>query len=383
MTSVTQWTGYEAKLLRAAQRLSLRDFAAHLGVAARTVSNWEKLGKDTVPQPHMQAILDTALDRSSEDAKFRFGLMLHEDQEDDMKRRELLAGISVSLVGDMPVGRLGLSDAKRLQSIADRFNSLDQQFGGDTLWQAAYALTREGLRMLGYCTYNETVGQHLMRAIGRVQMRAGWLAFDAGRHDVARHCYNETLTLARQTNDTMLTTMAFSNLGFQANKLRRPREALRFADAAQSSARGALVEIVPALRKITASGMMGDASGADKAIAVARNVFDRDAGKPTDTWCSFVTLGELDGVEAACQANLGRQQRAVKLLKQAIKNLDDSFTRNRALYQVRLARALLDCDERDGAAEVAKDVQDSLNNGVSSGRVRSGLDAVLSRLGYK
>jgi len=38
MTTVDRWTGREAKLLREALRLSIRDFAARLGIGVRTVN---------------------------------------------------------------------------------------------------------------------------------------------------------------------------------------------------------------------------------------------------------------------------------------------------------------------------------------------------------
>ena len=61
MTTVDRWTGREAKLLRQALRLSVRDFAARLGVGVRTVNKWEARQADITPLPHMQEVLDTAL----------------------------------------------------------------------------------------------------------------------------------------------------------------------------------------------------------------------------------------------------------------------------------------------------------------------------------
>jgi transcriptional regulator with XRE-family HTH domain len=78
VTTVHIWTGLEARALREATRLSVRAFAEHLGVAARTVSKWEKLGAATRPHPDTQAILDTALDQAPESAKIRFGALLAE-----------------------------------------------------------------------------------------------------------------------------------------------------------------------------------------------------------------------------------------------------------------------------------------------------------------
>ena len=79
MASVARWTGREAKALRHALRLSIRDFAASLGIGVRTVTKWEALGADTTPRPHMQAVLDTTLTQADADAKLRFELLLMED----------------------------------------------------------------------------------------------------------------------------------------------------------------------------------------------------------------------------------------------------------------------------------------------------------------
>ena len=72
MTTVDRWTGREAKLLREALRLSIRDFAARLGIGVRTVNKWEARQADITPLPHMQEVLDTALARASDEAKTRF-----------------------------------------------------------------------------------------------------------------------------------------------------------------------------------------------------------------------------------------------------------------------------------------------------------------------
>ncbi|KAB1907384.1 helix-turn-helix domain-containing protein [Micromonospora sp. AMSO1212t] len=72
MTTVQKWTGRETRMLRHALRMSIRDFAEHLGVSERTVSKWEA-GRDAVqPRPEMQAALDTALVRASDEAVARF-----------------------------------------------------------------------------------------------------------------------------------------------------------------------------------------------------------------------------------------------------------------------------------------------------------------------
>lgn len=77
MPTVQQWTGHEAALLHRALRLSVRAFAARLGVAQRTVLKWEALGSSTEPRPDTQAILDTALAQANRAVQARFELLLH------------------------------------------------------------------------------------------------------------------------------------------------------------------------------------------------------------------------------------------------------------------------------------------------------------------
>ncbi|WP_030459487.1 hypothetical protein [Kitasatospora sp. NRRL B-11411] len=76
MAAVSEWTGVEARALRLASRRSVRTFAGDLGVAVRTVTNWERLGAGTRPRPDTQAILDTALGRLDQAGIFRFEAIL-------------------------------------------------------------------------------------------------------------------------------------------------------------------------------------------------------------------------------------------------------------------------------------------------------------------
>ncbi|MGF6882157.1 transcriptional regulator with XRE-family HTH domain [Nocardia sp. GAS34] len=73
---VRQWSGKEARALRDAKRMSIRDFAAHLGVHERLVSKWEAGGVRVHPRPVNQAALDTSLARSDDVVRARFAAML-------------------------------------------------------------------------------------------------------------------------------------------------------------------------------------------------------------------------------------------------------------------------------------------------------------------
>lgn len=73
---VRQWSGKEARALRDAKRMSIREFAAHLGVHERLVSKWEAGGHRVHPRPINQAALDTSLARSDDVVRARFAALI-------------------------------------------------------------------------------------------------------------------------------------------------------------------------------------------------------------------------------------------------------------------------------------------------------------------
>jgi formylglycine-generating enzyme required for sulfatase activity len=56
--------------------MSVREFAARLGVSDRAVSKWEAGAEGYVPRPDSQAMLDTMLGKVSADARARFALII-------------------------------------------------------------------------------------------------------------------------------------------------------------------------------------------------------------------------------------------------------------------------------------------------------------------
>lgn len=76
VATVRQWSGKEVRALREARRMSVREFAEHLGVSDRMVSKWEAGGQAIKPRPMNQAALDTSLERAGADAQARFALQV-------------------------------------------------------------------------------------------------------------------------------------------------------------------------------------------------------------------------------------------------------------------------------------------------------------------
>ncbi len=307
---------------------------------------------------------------------------------DPMRRRTLvtwgLVTTAATGLGVASAGAVGAADIARLQRTEARLQRLGGRHGGENLWQAASASANEGYLMLEARSYGPSVGQQLLMATGRLQVCAGSLAFDAGRHDVARACCTDALALARQAGDPEVEIRALSDLARVSYVLDRPREARRLASAAEQVAASAgelpRLAVIPQFRNAMASALMSDARETDHAITQARRALDRAHDEPVEEWNAFLSPFEIDGCEATCALELGQAARAEALLERVIAGYGSRFTRNRALYRARLARARLDNGAVDGAAEAANVVLDELSGEVASWRVNGELDGVARRL---
>ncbi len=110
-TTVRQWTGREAKALRAALRMTVHEFAGYLGVAARTVAKWDARGSGIQPMSQTQAILDTALAKASGDVQARFAAAVSDslanrtiavDSVSNPGERRVEAGVPTFSSGPIP-----------------------------------------------------------------------------------------------------------------------------------------------------------------------------------------------------------------------------------------------------------------------------------------
>jgi 8-oxo-dGTP diphosphatase len=79
MDVVERWTGRYACLLQSALRLGNEQFAAHLGIAVRTVAAWHS-DASVVPRREMQQLLDTAYEQAPAAARQRFTLLLAKER---------------------------------------------------------------------------------------------------------------------------------------------------------------------------------------------------------------------------------------------------------------------------------------------------------------
>lgn len=374
-----------------------------LNVDPTTVGHWERGRTEPLPykRPKLAKLLGVSGERLEEllaegqaepspsalaepDRK----LMVTEVASDPMKRRTLMkwgvATTAASGLGIEVLGHIGMADVRRLERTTDRLCNLDHRHGGETLWRAGVATAQEAAVMLEQGRYSTSVGQVLLAATGNLHIRTGWLACDAGQHDVARSSFTEALSISRQAGDAEIETRALAGLGFHSNLVGRPREGSRFSGAAEDAVRrlgpSSRMTAVPLLHLAVANARSNDFGGAQAAISRARKALDADRSEEPPPWAAFMSPMEIDAVDATCAVEVGKSARAEQLLEQAIAGYGDGFARNIALYRVRLAAARVQAGAIDGATEAAEDVLDTIAAGLDSWRVRLELGRVMDSL---
>ena len=378
-----RWTGREAGLLRTALRMSLRAFAAHLGVAERTVSKWEKAGARTTPWPETQAILDTALAQASQDAKARFTQFLN-DKTAAVTTRDGTSSQSSwhHLIDRRPPGNYpaaeafavltvdeqqhvaaALADARRYLdgSVVDYFRrQLDDCMMSDGEHGSASTLPA----VLGLMGAVEQCGREVQPAVRRELLSfgacgaefVGWLYRDAGAPAQARFWYDRATEWAQEAGDLPMqgyVLLKKSQMAYDA------RDAVRVFGLAQAAQERPWQLPIRVQAEVTQQEALGMAMVGEPLPAVVRKLDDA-----RQLFAKTTTDGERPGLpgayfsdttlilrNAATFTEAGKPARAAVVFAEVLESSDLS-RRDTGFFQARRAAALALCGEPDEAATV-------------------------------
>ncbi|RTL64501.1 MAG: helix-turn-helix domain-containing protein [Pseudonocardiaceae bacterium] len=154
MTTIERWSGVEVRALREAMRMSLREFAAHLGVSERMISKWEAGRENIRPRPVNQAALDTCLTRSDADTRARFSRLIGTDML-------LTAGEAEAV---KPIGSDHIRHAVDGSLMALVEGSVFQAGPGNTpLWLPSYYIDVYPVSNQEYAQFVAATGHHTPR----------------------------------------------------------------------------------------------------------------------------------------------------------------------------------------------------------------------------
>ena len=385
MQLIESWTAGHADALRSSLRMTNESFAQYLGVAERTVANWRKQ-PEIIPQPRMQEILDTALERAPDRAKAQFANLVGEaEQGKDMAHVESFEIPGGSLLGaSHGASKPEFGDSEYLQSIGSHIReivALDNRFGGVDLVKLSARFFRTLHNQLGAGTYDPRLERDLQSAAAELAEVVGWLAYDAEAHDLARRMNQESLYFSRLAGDKTIELLTLQNSSMHAASQGRPKEALQIARSVLEGDYGLSprLKAMFLMRKARALGQGGDESSLHLFPEI-RNLFLEGVSDRDPLWAWWIDEHELDWQEAMTQRDLGLASRAITQFERSVAATPATEIRGQYIHRAYLLQAQVDNGTWDAAEQTIRQVLPLVAE-VASARTVVLLRNVLSQLG--
>jgi transcriptional regulator with XRE-family HTH domain len=312
-----------------------------------------------------------------------------EGGEEAVQRRDFLrtgsavaiAGVLASVVGAPTTGSTSRELVNDLRRRLARLRKLDEHLGGgDTyhLYAEEAALTGQ---LLQQSTNREPTHNALLALHSEQLQQAGWAAFDAGWHDLAKDHYRESHAAAVEAGDAGLAGNALAFHAYQQIALGEPARSTseRSVRAAQRDDVDEGVKALLFSRAAWTFALEGDANGAATCLGQADDALSRRSNGRTPDYAAWIDENELAIMTGRCWSELRRPLRAVPVLEKALNQYSDVHARDKALYSSWLANSYIDAGEIEQAAEVIRSSLAVMGD-VASVRPRQRLAAVAGRL---
>jgi hypothetical protein len=411
MTTVQHWTGAQTKALRQALRLSVRAFAAHLGVDTRTVTKWEARGNTITLLPDTQALLDTSLARAHEDVKTRFTQTLnsneqqqHTNQTQPIERatshttipaddvmptaaRQASAAQPVSLAtGDWGWASDPPSIAT-MRAMSESFQVADRKLGGGLLYHsvARYIKLEVSPNLLD--PPHDCSSSELFSAAASLTEVAGWMAHDGGSDDKSQRHFIQAYHLTVAAENPVLSANVCASLSHLAVQHGQAEDAARISAAGlarvtQGESEGT-EQLMAKLYAMCAraAAMQKRAKECHLALDAAHDTLRNCRGPARAGWIAGFDEASLASESALCFYSLGALDEAENEARKVIElRRTGDRARSRAFRQLTLANVLFKTGAVDEAARIGSEICLAVRS-LTSARVRSGLSRLGKSLG--
>jgi len=214
----------------------------------------------------------------------------------------------------------------------------------------------EGLRGAGK---TEEVERELGRVAGELEQLSGWLAHDSGDQRAARTYYRKALATARRVGDRTLAAYTLGWMSVLEGDLRRPTDAVSYADAGVEEARRSGSHRLTAallVRSARANGQAGDGDAVKERIDAARGelALAEDGKSESPPFIYWFDEPELDAQAGKALVFLGAPREAEPLLRTRVASLKrrPDLVKFHASTNGDLALCLAQADEIPEAARI-------------------------------
>lgn len=209
--------------------------------------------------------------------------------------------------------------------------------------------------LLWEASYTEPLGRRLLVAIGELCQLAGWVLGDAGQYAKAAHYYSVGVKAAHAANNPGLAGNLISTLAYQVANVGNPREAVLFAQSADTGSKQATptVQALFKERLAYAYAKAGEHRPTERTLTAVETAYEQRAPGDDPEWVYWLDEDEINIMAGRCYVELGKAERAVPLLSGVLKHYDERRTRELALYTSWLAEAHVQLGAVDEAVAAA------------------------------
>ncbi|WP_143173904.1 hypothetical protein [Streptoalloteichus hindustanus] len=219
-----------------------------------------------------------------------------------------------------------MSDVHQLDDAVRRLFVLERTHGGGVVLHLAEGLanwSHQVLRAQG----TEAVQHALRSAVARLHGKVAWAAYDFGLPDKARHHLLVGLQLAREAGDPYVQAYLLNTSARVEMHNGTPDTALQLLQLGYTPALAARSSLLIALMECKIAGAYAKLGARDpvvRALATARESFDRVPHEESPSWLEFFfTRASLAGAEGVAWASLGEEERAINALTEALRKRGD------------------------------------------------------------
>jgi tetratricopeptide (TPR) repeat protein len=268
---------------------------------------------------------------------------------------------------DQQVSPALVDEIERLTSVR---RHMDDEHGGGALLDMLHSDIRFVTDMLKHGRYREQVGQRLYAAAAELCRLAGWAAFDSGRHAAAQQYYFAGMRAASAIGDHALAVNIVGFLGIQAYSTGHLADSIQLMDAATAESRKtpAIVQAMTWARAGRAYAKTGDKTTARAALDASSKFLGKAVNGDTPAWAYWVDETRLMAQIGRALFDLGDYGVAERDLASAVAACGDSYPRDRATWQGRIAIAQIRTGKLEEACESGRQTVDLLAGYVDSER---------------
>ena len=302
-------------------------------------------------------------------------------ETDETKRRTFLTLLATPTGGAALLGVADQDFIEQIRRSVQHLVVLDNQAGPDQIAGMASQLFGSVTRRLRLGLYRPSIESDLMVTAAEAGELAGWLLYDANRHDEARKVNEAALYWATLAKDQGMADFILTNAGLQAIHLRQPGEAIqvtgRLLDGEDKMS--PRVRALARVRRGRARAIAGDGTGAARDFEAARSLHLDGVRSSDPSWVWWVDELLITGHGALCRQESGDPKGAVDLFSHAIEMCPGQRLRDRFMWHVHLLGTLVGLREWDKVGRVAEQAAPFVGE-VACGRVVAVLRDAIARV---